>query len=249
MAVSQVIFDLASRREYIQPMRDEIEQVIKDDGYDLDEEGFVKMKKTSFTKLRRLDSFLKESQRLSPPGMSKSLTLIYCNFCFLLTCEPVSHRRITTSDLTFSTGHTIPKGTRIGFNAYGVQISPSTTTFSPAYNPASYKPPSEFDGFRFYNLRNMEGKENKHQFVATSSDSLNFGHGLHACPGRFFASNEIKVVMVELLRHWDFRLKGDVECVGGADKRPPSMWKDLRCTPNMEAEIEFKKRRVVTKEE
>ena len=82
MAVSQVIFDLASRREYIQPMRDEIEQVIKDDGYDLDEEGFVKMKKTSFTKLRRLDSFLKESQRLSPPGMSKSLTLIYCNFCF-----------------------------------------------------------------------------------------------------------------------------------------------------------------------
>jgi hypothetical protein len=113
----------------------------------------------------------------------------------------------------------------------------------------------------------MEGKENKHQFVTTSPDSLNFGHGNHAvsrpfsfsnkegsmgphvliglrqCPGRFFASNEIKVVLIELLRSWDFRLKGDVEEKGGEEKRPESLVRDFSVTPNMVAEIEFRRRK------
>ena len=88
----------------------------------------------------------------------------------------------------------------------------------------------------------MEGKENRHQFVTTSPDSLVFGHGNHACPGRFFASNEIKVVMIELLRSWEFRLKGDVEGVGGEEKRPKSRESELTITPNMGAEIEFRRR-------
>lgn len=33
-AASQVIFDLVSRPEYIKPLRDEIQQVIEEDGYD-----------------------------------------------------------------------------------------------------------------------------------------------------------------------------------------------------------------------
>jgi cytochrome P450 len=89
----------------------------------------------------------------------------------------------------------------------------------------------------------MEGKENKHQFVTTSLDSLNFGHGNHACPGRFFASNEIKVVLIELLRNWEIRLKGDVERKGGEDKRPKSHIQEFSVVPNMFAEIDFKRRK------
>jgi gliotoxin biosynthesis cytochrome P450 monooxygenase len=90
----------------------------------------------------------------------------------------------------------------------------------------------------------MEGKENLHQFVTTSLESLNFGHGNHACPGRFFASNEIKVVLIELLRRWDFRLKGDVNCVGGEDKRPQNLAGDLSVHPDPRAEIEVRRRKV-----
>ena len=68
MAVTHAIYDLVCRREYIQPLRDELEQVIAEDGQDADGDGFFKLKKKSFTKLRKLDSFLKESQRFSPPG-------------------------------------------------------------------------------------------------------------------------------------------------------------------------------------
>lgn len=72
MALSQVIYDLAARPEYIKGLREEIKDVLAEDGYDIDGEGFTKLKKSSYTKLRKLDSFLKESQRLSPPGISLS---------------------------------------------------------------------------------------------------------------------------------------------------------------------------------
>jgi cytochrome P450 len=148
-----------------------------------------------------------------------------------------------TSDLTLSTGHTLPKGTRFGVASYVVHTSPETQSFSPSYNPPDTKPPTEFDGFRFARLRAMEGKENKHQFVTTSLDSLNFGHGNHACPGRFFASNEIKVVLIEFLRNWEIRLKGDVERKGSEDKRPKSHVHEFTVVPDMFAEIDFKRRK------
>ena|SRR5579862_5455205 len=152
--------------------------------------------------------------------------------------------RLTTAPLSLSTGHTIPKGTRICFPSYAIHTSPLSTTFSPSYNPPSAKPPFEFDGLRFYKLRAMEGKDNGHQFVTASPDSLNFGYGNRACPGRFFASMEMKAVLVELLRHWDFRLKGDVEGVGGVDKRPRHVYGELSILANPMAEIEVRRKKV-----
>jgi cytochrome P450 len=53
---TQVLFDLATRPEYVQPMRDEVESVIEEEGWS----------KAAVDKLRKLDSFVKESLRLSP---------------------------------------------------------------------------------------------------------------------------------------------------------------------------------------
>ncbi|RDL34360.1 uncharacterized protein BP5553_07488 [Venustampulla echinocandica] len=225
MATTHAIFDLVSRPEYLGPLRDEINQVLEEDGYDLNGDGSMKLKKSSIPKLRKLDSFLKESQRLSPPGL-------------------LSNTRITTAPLSLSTGHTLPKGTRFGFPSWAIHTSTTAETFSPAYNPSTAKGPTEFDGFRFSNLRAMgNGKENKHQFVTTAPESLNFGYGNHACPGRFFASNEIKVLMIEVLKNWDIRLKGDVEGKGGEDKRPENYYNEATVAPNPLAEIEIRRRK------
>jgi hypothetical protein len=91
--------------------------------------------------------------------------------------------------MTLSTGHRLPKETRIAFNSGGVHMSPQTQTFSPEYNPSENKSPHEFDGFRFYRLRQMAGKENKYLFVTSSPESLTWGYRNHACPGRFFVDN------------------------------------------------------------
>jgi hypothetical protein len=73
MALSQVLFDLASKPRYIPILRKEIEEIVSQDGQEFDESGRTKLKKTSFTKLKKFDSFLKESQRLSPPQISTIL--------------------------------------------------------------------------------------------------------------------------------------------------------------------------------
>lgn len=60
-------------------------------------------------------------------------------------------------------------------------------------------------------MRQTPGKENQAHFVTTGPDSLGFGHGQHACPGRFFAANEVKILMCHLL------LKYDLELTPGTD--------------------------------
>jgi len=74
------------------------------------------------------------------------------------------------------------------------------------HNPDIYTNPLKFDGHRFLKLREAPGAENKHQFVTTSSEITVFGHGTHACPGRFFASNEIKLLLAHMLMYYDWKL-------------------------------------------
>jgi cytochrome P450 len=68
-----------------------------------------------------------------------------------------------------------------------------------------YPDPEKFDAWRYLRMRERPGEENHHQFVATSPDNMGFGHGMHACPGRFFASNEIKIIFCFLLIEFEWR--------------------------------------------
>jgi len=47
------------------------------------------------------------------------------------------------------------------------------------------------------------------QFVSVSPNSLGFGYGRHACPGRFFAANEIKLLLIHAMLTYDMGLVGD----------------------------------------
>jgi cytochrome P450 len=37
-------------------------------------------------------------------------------------------------------------------------------------------------------------------------ENLTWGYGQHACPGRFFAANEIKLMLARILMDYDLRL-------------------------------------------
>lgn len=63
MAAASALYDLCAHPEYFAPLREEVEQVLAEDG------GW---NKSTVTKLRKLDSFLKESQRFNPPSLRKS---------------------------------------------------------------------------------------------------------------------------------------------------------------------------------
>jgi cytochrome P450 len=69
---------------------------------------------------------------------------------------------------------------------------------------------NEFDPWRMFRERMKDGEELKHQYVMTSDKNLHFGHGKHACPGRFFAANEVKTLLVLLLMRFDMSIEGNV---------------------------------------
>lgn len=85
-----------------------------------------------------------------------------------------------------------------------------------------------YNGYRFYNKRQELGHENKHQLVMTSKEHIGFGYGVHACPGRFFASNEIKILLVHLLMKYDFKFEEETT-------RPKSfeLGTEIVCNPNV----------------
>lgn len=143
------------------------------------------------------------------PSPSWSHVIAYRNIL------PVSFSRKVLKPITLSNGQVLPVGVTIEIPAYG--ITRDEETFPNA---------DKFDGLRFYKLRQMGETFNKpiadseksstsiesathNQFVSVTQNSLTFGYGRHACPGRFFAANEIKLILSRLLLEWDIKNAGD----------------------------------------
>jgi cytochrome P450 len=105
----------------------------------------------------------------------------------------MSMNRYVEREFELSDGTVIPRGSRF-FVAGAYQ------------DAAIYDNAEKFDAFRFANKRSEPGQSNAWGYVATSPSHMAFGHGKHACPGRFFASNEMKVALCQLLLKYDFDL-------------------------------------------
>ncbi|KAI1819186.1 cytochrome P450 [Xylaria intraflava] len=166
--VSRALMDICKYPDIVQQLREEIIDVIGKDGWT----------KTTFQRLKLMDSFLKESQRVTPLSI-------------------VSMNRYVDKEVKVSDGHTLPKGARLYVAA----------DFE---NPDVYPEPGEFDVARFVKKRQEPGKENSWQLVTTSPTYLMFGHGEHACSGRFFASNQMKAILCLLLMKFDWRFLPDM---------------------------------------
>ena len=104
-------------------------------------------------------------------------------------------------------------------------------------DPDVYENPEMFDGFRFVKLRNHSRLEDG-SLEYTSSDVKNmaFGYGRHACPGRFFASSETKMIMAYLLMHYDFKFPDEQKI------RPPSKAYETQYLPDRTTTVLLKQR-------
>ncbi|KAL8895631.1 MAG: hypothetical protein Q9207_008088 [Kuettlingeria erythrocarpa] len=162
--------------------------------------------KQAFNQMPKMDSFLKESQRFNP--------------LLLITMERMVH-----VDYQMSDGFIIPAHTSIGVPTHAVSMDPKI-----------YPDPDKFDAFRFAKLREIDPERaGKMQYASSNPQSMSFGFGRHACPGRFFASNEIKAIMAHVLTHYDFKFPEGQE-------RPPSIGVETQFLPNHEGRVLMKKR-------
>jgi len=107
----------------------------------------------------------------------------------------VAMRREVLDEITLSDGTHLRKGSQI-------VVSLSN------WDPAVYTDPAKWDGWRFFHLRQKPGYESRSQVVETSTDNLIFGHGQRACPGRFFAANETKIVLAHLIMKYEWKFVG-----------------------------------------
>ncbi|KAJ4405924.1 hypothetical protein N0V82_010224 [Gnomoniopsis sp. IMI 355080] len=182
--LQSTMLQLARHPEYIQPIRDEIVEVLGKQG----------LKKIALYNLKFMDSCLKETQRLKPIlfGM----------------------RRGVVADAKLSDGFVIRKGERV--------ILDSTNMWNAKY----YDNPEKFDPYRFMRWRE-EGNENIAHLVSTSDKHMGFGHGQHACPGRFFAANELKLALCHLVLKYEWKLPEGHNpqhlCLGSSMAANPSL--------------------------
>ncbi|KAI0189877.1 cytochrome P450 [Astrocystis sublimbata] len=158
--------------------------------------------------LRLLDSFMRESARVH------ALT------------QYIAVQRIPTESWTFKDGLTVPAGTTLAFPSYHHN-----------YDPEVHADPGSFDPRR--HLRKREEAENTHKFhfASAATDMMNWGSGRHACPGRFFAQETLKLMLVHLLMHYDFKHAEDMR------ETPRFISKNLFTVPNPTLPIMMRERK------
>lgn len=134
--------------------------------------------------MMKLDSYMKEVTRMYP--------LLAGSF-----------QRKVLKAFTLSNGQTIPAGVIVEIAQGGVGLDESI-----------HPDPTTFDPLRFHKIRTSKEEErtsteadlaSNSQFVSVGSTSLTFGYGRHACPGRFLACNEIKMILATALMHYEIK--------------------------------------------
>ncbi|KAK8132038.1 cytochrome P450 monooxygenase, partial [Apiospora kogelbergensis] len=173
------------------------------------EEGRLNHKQW-LAKLEKMDSFIIEDQRINPPIL-------------------LNPQRIALEALTLKDGTKIPKGARIAWAGHEL-----------ANDADVVARPERFDPLRSYRKRHADYEKNKHRFTAgqTNAASLSFGYGGQACPGRYFAVAEIKLVLMRLLLEFEFRLPD-------GKKRPQTMYADENVFMDPSAKLMMRTRKDV----
>lgn len=209
--------DLAAYPDVQEELRREAFQILEV------ENGWAR--KESMPRLKKLDSFMREVQRVN--GNISEFAMIHC-YELLANHASASFIRKVMKPISLSDGTQLPPGTRILAPQAGISL-----------DERYFPEPEKFDALRFYKMRQESDEaSNRWQFTSLNDTNINFGAGKHACPGRFFASNEIKLVLAHLLINYDIRLKK-------GEERPKAMSVVMTKAPSPNAELEFKRRSLV----
>ncbi|KAI6355514.1 hypothetical protein MCOR25_008160 [Pyricularia grisea] len=159
--------------------------------------------------LKLMDAVCKESQRLNPADL-------------------LSARRRVMKPFTFSDGTVVPVGTMLAIPVYHIGRDPELFPENP----------DKFNPYRFTQLRtkDAEGGGNHLQFASVTHGTMAFGWGKHACPGRFFAATEIKLILLHILLNYE------VTVVSGPDgkKRYPNVEMGNMNMPDLKRRLLFK---------
>ncbi|KAK2037071.1 ent-kaurene oxidase [Colletotrichum somersetense] len=192
--LAQTLLYLSAQPEYIEVLREEIIQILPIHGF----------KASTFTFLKRMDSAIKEAQRLKPVALA-------------------GMQRFVTEDTTLEGGITLRRGEFAAVDA------------GRNWDPEKFENPEQYNPFRFSEACKRPTAEHSHQLTAVTSDNLSFGFGKSVCPGRFFASSEIKIALCHLILKYDWKM--------AEGSSPDFLTIGFSLVVNPEAKVSFRRRK------
>ncbi|RYP79596.1 hypothetical protein DL770_006597 [Monosporascus sp. CRB-9-2] len=220
--VQMLLNIIDSDKEYdtIAKLREEADRELGTDGT-----GWTKEK---FMNMIRHDSVGRESMRVTFPFGNRGLL-----------------RKVMKDGIVTDAGVPLKKGTIVAFLASQAQMDPD-----------KFDNPSKFDPWRFSREQEKEKEDasaqtdpsaeepkqrgyHKNSFVTTAPDYLPFGHGRHACPGRFLVDFELKMTIAYILKHYDLDFPPEYN-----GQRPPNKQVAELTAPPSGVKIKVKRRRV-----
>ena len=207
LSITNAIFDLLAS----DPNLGLIEQLREETKIVLEEEKGA-WNKRSLATMYKIDSVLRESSRLGS---------------FVVT--GLARRVELREGITAPNSTHCPYQSTIAVPSVGIQ-----------YDSSVYADAETFDPFRFSRQRQSEHNGGRYikkanlAFVSTNASFHSFGHGRHACPGRFFASNELKMLLAYISLHYDFETLSE---------RPPNTWIGNTVLPPMKSTIRIRRRK------
>ncbi|KIW95735.1 uncharacterized protein Z519_04320 [Cladophialophora bantiana CBS 173.52] len=192
--------------------------------------------RTGIAKMHYLDSALRESsRRASIIGVGVNMKV-------------VAPGGITTPD-----GTHLPEGCMVATHSWGCHNDEKLYAGAGKYKPFRFVELKDkistgaSDGDRDKADREKEYLDKAHlSFIATSPSYLGFGHGRHACPGRFFAAQELKLLLAYLLSRYEIQMAMEGGIGGnwnGKGVRPECYWAGPNHVPPMGAKVRVRRRK------
>lgn len=209
-----IILDLLAsdpKEDYLERIREETNRVQQEDGGNWTINGL--------RRLYRTDSAIRESQRFS-------------HFATSL----IRRKVIAKGGLTNPTeGWHAPYGSFLILDLANVQHDEDLYENANNYDAFRYSRPREEYETRASERRDADEalKMAKLGMVTTSDAHLAFGHGRHACPGRFFVAHELKMILAYLSQNYEFKPLAE---------RPKPQWIGQTIIPPLQAMVEVRRR-------
>ncbi|KAK1995130.1 cytochrome P450 [Colletotrichum falcatum] len=176
------------------------------------EDGNEQWTKAKVGKMVKADSAARETLRLYPFG------------------RRAIFRKVMVDGFKTPDGYHLPKGTITSFLGQPAEMGGELL-----------EDPLKYDPFRFSRMREDAAARDEKippvSFVTTSPEFLSFGHGKHACPGRFLIDFELKMIMAYVLGHYDVEFPPEYK-----GNRPQNYWLTEACFPPDGVRIRIRRR-------
>jgi cytochrome P450 len=216
LTITNCLFDLISSdpsKQYLEGIREEAERILAEEG--------GKWTKAGLARCHRADSTIRESMRIS-------------NFMTRGVLRKVLKEEGIENKIE---GWRAPKGAYVGLDVHSVQHDPEIYPVPETYDAFRFSRPKEKGDMSEADSDTKKGddhlKSKNTDLITTSESFLPFGHGRHACPGRFFVSLELKMLLAYMVMNYE---------VEPLATRPPNTWFGQNNLPPFKAKIRVRRR-------